>query len=455
MSTITTLYSLLLSTALLLVGHGMQLTLLPLRAASLGHSELQIALGGSAYFAGFVVGCLVVPRAIARVGHIRSFAVLASAMGSLLLFIGLSDSWPVWACLRALVGVAICGLYTVIESWLNDQATPENRGQILSVYTAIVLMGMAGGQLLVNLAPVTEAVPFMLLAAVIALSVIPVGLTRSLAPAPIESTRSRIRFLFRRAPTAAIAAVAAGAITGSFWSLGAVFARQSFDSLEQVTLFMTAAILGGALFQYLFGWLSDRVGRNAVLLLLGLLGTVSSLAVVRADSAQLLLAAAFAFGACVMPMYSMALAAAADNSLRHEFVEVGTSVLLLNALGAVLAPLAVGQLIALFGPSGLFLGCATFSAMATLCFALLFRRKPLIDDVAPFSVAATDRAPTSFDLDPRAPEDGGDLTAVAEAPSLIYEAEADAAIVDAEPAEESQTAAAGDDERKATRPESP
>jgi hypothetical protein len=151
----------------------------------------------------------------------------------------------------------------------------------------------------------------------------------------------------------------------------------------------------------------------------------------------------------------MALAAAADNSLRHEFVEVGTSVLLLNALGAVLAPLAVGQLIALFGPSGLFLGCATFSALATLCFALLFRRKPLIDDVAPFSVAATDRAPTSFDLDPRAPEDGGDLTAVAEAPSLIDEAEADATVVSAEPAAEGQTAAPGDDEKKATGPESP
>jgi len=419
MTALATIYSLLLSTALLLVGHGMQLTLLPLRASTLGHSELQIALGGSTYFLGFVIGCLVVPRAIARVGHIRSFAVLASTMASVLLFLGLSDSWAVWALLRALVGVMICGLYTVIESWLNDKATPQNRGQILSVYTFIVLVGMAGGQQLVNLAPVTEATPFMLLAAIIALSVVPVGLTRSLAPAPIESTRSRIRFLFRRAPAAAIAAVAAGGITGSFWSLGAVFARESFNSLEQVTLFMSAAILGGALSQYLFGWLSDRIGRNAVLLLLGILGTASSLAVVRADGAQLLLGAAFAFGACVMPMYSMALAAAADNSLRHEFVEVGTSVLLLNALGAVVAPLAVSQLIAVTGPSGLFLGCAAFSALAALSVALLFRRKPLVADVEPFSVAATDRAPTSFDLDPRAPEEGGDLVGMPEVPPLI------------------------------------
>jgi MFS family permease len=124
--------------------------------------------------------------------------------------------------------------------------------------------------------------------------VIPVGLTRSLAPAPIESTRSRIRFLFRRAPTAAIAALAAGAITGSFWSLGAVFAQRSLRRLEQATLFMTVAILGGALLQYLFGWLSDRVGRNSCFCSWpardGQLPRRR-----RADSAQLLLAAAFAF----------------------------------------------------------------------------------------------------------------------------------------------------------------
>ncbi|WP_439105469.1 MFS transporter [Congregibacter sp.] len=261
MTALLTLTSLMLSVVFLLVGHGMQLTLLPLRAALLGHSDLQIALSGSAYFSGFIVGCLLVPRLIARAGHIRSFAVLASALTSVLLVLGLSESWIVWTVLRLAIGFFICGLYSVIESWLNDQTTEENRGQVLGVYTLLVLISMAAGQQLVNASPIASSTPFMVLAAVIAISTIPVGMTRSLAPAAIESTRTRIRLLVSRSPLAVTGALLSGAVTGAFWTLGAVFARRSFDDLSDVTLFMSAAIVGGAVFQYPFGLLSDRIGR--------------------------------------------------------------------------------------------------------------------------------------------------------------------------------------------------
>jgi MFS family permease len=423
-----TLTSLLLSTALLLVGHGMQLTLLPLRASMLGHTDLQIGLAGSAYFTGFILGCLFVPRLIARVGHIRSFAVLASAMTSTLLLIGLTEVWWLWALLRCLVGFFICGLYSVIESWLNDQATQDNRGKVLSVYTFLVLMAMALGQQLVNTAPLASNTPFMLLAAVLALSTIPVGMTRKLAPAPIESTRSRIRLLARRSPVAAAGALLSGAITGSFWSLGAVFAQRSLESLAAATLFMSVAILGGAALQYPFGWLSDRLGRPLVMLLLALLGAAASAGVALADDGALLLPAIFAFGACTMPLYAMALATAADNSLRHEFVEIGTSVLLLNAIGAVLAPLVIGQVMGLYGQSWLFWSCAALSLGGALFFLTHLRRPARVEDTVPFSAAAPDMAPTSFDLDPRAPEEAsGDLAPAAEALSvadLLDEADA-------------------------------
>lgn len=397
------LFSLLFSTTLLLLGHGMQLTLLPLRASLIGHSEQQIAIAGSAYFAGFVIGCLYVPRIIARVGHIRSFAVLASAMSSCLLLIGLLEHWLVWCALRFMVGIFICGLYTVIESWLNDQATTENRGQILSVYTFLVLSAMAGGQQLIGAAPLSSATPFMLVAVVISLSILPVGLTRKLAPAPIESTRSRITFLFRRSPTAAYAAVLSGAITGSFWSLGALYARTAMGSLEAVALFMSIAILGGAALQYPLGWLSDRVGRKFVLLGLGVAGALASAFVALGTQNLQIMIGIFLFGAFTMPAYSMALATAADNSLRHEFIQVGTSVLLLNALGAVAAPLVVGQLMTLFGTAWLFWGCAIFSVGYAVLVAVFFNRAPRVDDVVPFAAASSAMAPTSFDMDPRAP----------------------------------------------------
>jgi MFS family permease len=368
---------------------------------------------------GFIAGCLLVPKLIARAGHIRSFAVLASAMTSVLLMLGLNDVWWVWAALRLGIGFFICGLYTVIESWLNDQASEDNRGQILSIYTFLVLISIAVGQQLINASPVVSSTPFMILAAIVALSVIPVGMTRKLAPAPIESTRSRIRLLLSRSPLAVTGALLSGAVTGAFWTLGAVFARRTLDTLAETTLFMSAAIIGGALLQYPFGWLSDRFGRKNVMLLLAILAAVSSASVALAPSNLLLLCAIFFFGATTMPIYAMSLATAADNSLRHEFVEIGTSVLLLNALGAVFAPLVLGQLMEVGEPSWLFWGCSGLSLLAALFMLLKRGQRSAVRDVVPFSAAASDMAPTSFDMDPRAPDDAeGDLAPAPEAPSL-------------------------------------
>jgi MFS family permease len=307
----------------------------------------------------------------------------------------------------------------VIESWLNDQASAENRGKVLSVYTFLVLVSMALGQQLINAAPLDSATPFMLLAAVLALSTIPVSMTRKLAPAPIESTRSRIRLLFRRSPVAAAGALLSGAITGSFWSLGAVFAQRSLDSTAAATLFVSAAILGGAALQYPFGWLSDRLGRPAIMLLLVVLGTGASAGLALLAGGPWIMPAAFAFGACSMPLYAMALATAADNSLRHEFVEIGTSVLLLNAIGAVFAPLMIGQLMVRLGQAWLFWSCCGLSGMGALFFLTQLRRKAPVEDTVPFSAAASDMTPTRFDLDPRSPlEASGDLAPAPEALSL-------------------------------------
>ncbi|MFT7285951.1 MAG: MFS family permease [Halieaceae bacterium] len=419
MRALITLTSLLLSTFLLLVGHGMQLTLLPLRATAIGHSDMQIALAGSSSFAGFLVGCFVVPQLIARVGHIRSFSVLASAMTSALLLTSLSNSLLLWIVLRFLVGICICGLYTVIESWLNDQADESNRGTVLSVYTFLVLAGVAVGQQLINTAPVTSATPFILVAALVSLSIIPVSMTRKLAPAPIESTRASFSRLYRRSRVAFAGALLSGAVSGSFWSLGAIFAQRSGLSVSESTVFMSVAVLGGAILQYPFGWLSDRIGRHRVMALLAALGAGACAAVALASGAEQLLIAIFLFGATTMPIYAMALAAAADNSQRHEFVEIGTSVLMLNAAGAVGAPLLFGQAMLLAGPLSLFWGCAGLCLLTGVyvLLQLLYVKPPAY--VVPFSAAASDMAPTSFDMDPRGPEGAeGDLAPAIELPSI-------------------------------------
>lgn len=404
--------SLLMSTALLLVGHGMQLTLLPLRGSLNGLSEFVIGLSASCYFLGFVAGALTIPRIIAKVGHIRSFAVLTAILLTALLGLEMLDGWVPWLVLRFFSGMVICGLYTVIESWLNDQATPSNRGQVLAIYTFVALASMAAGQTLINVGPASTATPFTLAAIFLALAIVPVGLTSRLAPAPVESTRTRFSLLYKHSRPAFAGAIASGLVVGGFWSLGAVFALHHSQSLSDVTLFITTAIVGGALFQYPIGWLSDRVDRRLVMLALCLLGAASAGAVAYSVGQAWHLGAVFLFGASAMPMYAISLAMAADNSACSEFVEIGTSVLMLNALSSAVAPLLLGQIMTVFDPTALFWASAgTYGLFAVYVGIQCLRTDRLtIEEQMPFSAAGMETAPTGFDMDPRGPEDAvGDL----------------------------------------------
>ena len=144
--------------------------------------ETLIGISASSYFLGFVLGCLFSSRVIAKVGHIRCFAVLTAATASAVLCLDMLDHWAPWLALRLLTGIAMSGLYTVIESWINSRATPSNRGRVLSIYTFITLAAMAIGQILINVGAIESSTPFTLAALFLTLAIVPIGLTSKMAP---------------------------------------------------------------------------------------------------------------------------------------------------------------------------------------------------------------------------------------------------------------------------------
>ena len=146
MSCVRSVFSLLLTTAFLLTGHGLHMTFLPLMASEIGLSQAVIGLSGSAYFVGFISGALVTPHIIAKVGHIRSFTTLMAVFLCCFQVLPMTDAGWVWILTRFLLGAVMCGAYTVVESWLSDQADERSHGRVLGIYTFIVLTAMAAGQ---------------------------------------------------------------------------------------------------------------------------------------------------------------------------------------------------------------------------------------------------------------------------------------------------------------------
>lgn len=396
--------ALLLSDALLLAGHGLQLTLLPLHAQNIGFTPTQIGLTGSAYFLGFVLGCLATPLILRRVGHVRAFAVLGSGFSVLMLIFNLVESFPVWLLLRFIVGACISGLYMVIESWLNERATAQTRGTLLSIYSIINLVMIAVGQQLLNLGGPSAGTLFSIAAILLALAVIPISLTTALTPAPVKHVRIDFGKVWRLSHVGIMGATASGMITGAFWSLGPVFGRDAGLDTQQITLFLSATILGGAVFQLPLGRISDHFDRRLVVFVSALAGALmSALMVMYAGQGQVVLALlSFLWGGCAMTLYAISLAHANDRAPPEEFVMVSSALLLTYGLSSAIGASSASMLMAAIGPAGMFVfagGCFVVFASAVA----LRRREhvlPVHDETEPFRVIAA-TSPAAFELDPR------------------------------------------------------
>ena len=260
------LSALLLAVAILFFGNGLQAVLLPVRATIEVFATTSIGLIASAYSAGFMIGCLSMPHIVRRVGHIRTFAVCAAIAASVALLMVLVVSPPVWIALRALSGVCFAGLFMVIESWLNERATTANRGQILAVYMVINLSAVTAGQMILPLGDPAGFSLFALTSIAITLALVPVGLTTSSAPQPLRKVRLRLRRLYAMSPVGVVGGFFVGLANGAFGGLGVVFARDVGLSITGIALFMSAALVGGALAQLPLGRFSDRTDRRKIII---------------------------------------------------------------------------------------------------------------------------------------------------------------------------------------------
>lgn len=359
--------ALLLSVAMLLMGNGLQSTLLPLRAQLEAFGSVEIGVLGSAYFIGFALGCWRGAIIIRRAGHIRAFTAIVAVASTSALVHSLITHPVVWWSVRALTGVCVAMLFMIIESWLNEKATNETRGTVFSVYTAINLSMVSAGQVMLALGNPGGFPLFLLASILISLSAVPVALTRSESPAPIEHVGVRIRYLLKLSPVGFVGSFAIGMANGAFWSLAPVFAQGGHNNPSLAASFIAVSVIAGAISQYPLGKISDRMDRRKLIIALSLLAAVAGLALGQfgSQSQTLMMVTGFVFGMFAFPMYSLCVAHANDMVDPKSFVEAASGLLLTWAVGAVVGPVIASSLIARVGLPGLFY----FTTAVQLAFA--------------------------------------------------------------------------------------
>jgi MFS family permease len=373
-------WPLLLGMGILMLGAGLQSTLLGVRATIEAFPTTVTGIIMSCYYVGYLAGTRLAPQLLRRVGPVRVFATLAALASVAVLVHG---SWvePVpWALMRLLSGVCFAGIYVVAESWLNHRASSTNRGRLLAIYMLVLYVGLGGAQFLLVLSSPQSTEPFMLVSALISAAMVPIVASAQEVARPPVPQRVRFRDLYRNSPVGVVTVAVSGMISSIFFSMGPVYERLSGFGTRGVAEFMAVSILAAVLTQYPVGRLSDHTDRRTVIASMCLIAAVAAAAIEILATlpriAFLVLAALFSGAA--LTLYSLSVSHVNDKLDSSQMVAASSKLLLINGTSAAFGPVIAGGLMARFGTHAYF-GVLGVLAGALTLFDLWrkLRREPV------------------------------------------------------------------------------
>ncbi len=413
MKLFATFSSLYIATLFMLFGNGLLTTYLALDLGQKEVSELLISSLTTAYYAGLVIGAKFGHKLIARVGHIRSYVAASGVTAAAVLMIALIDYIPFWIAIRFITGLVMMCQYMVIESWLNDQAEPENRGRVFAFYMAATYLGMMLGQLVFLLFDTIDVRILMIVSIFFSLCLIPLAVTRAIHPTPLKAAPLQIFHFIRQIPQVLIITAVAGMLTGSFYGLGPLFASRMELGTQEAGVYMALCIGAAFIIQWPLGYLSDRVNRLRLItfisVLIAGLTLAMNLPILHIPlPVYLILFLGIVAASLLFTLYPLSVAIANDNVSAEKRVSLSAILLVLFGIGAGIGPLIASYFMQRFGGTGLYL-FFFFGAFSVIGLNLLkaSRRLEKAPEEALPHVIMPDghTSPISAALDPRIDED--------------------------------------------------
>ena len=346
-------WALLLGVFLLMVGNGLQGSLIGIRGSIEEFTTGELSIITSAYFVGFLFGSRMAPEMIRRVGHVRVFAALGSFISAvLILYPTITEPWA-WVVLRVIFGFSFSGVYVTAESWLNDSATNETRGKALSLYMIVQMGGIVASQALLNVDDPAGYVLFVIPSVLVSLSFAPILL--SVTPTPAFETTKAMSFreLYVTSPTSVVGMFLMGAVFAAQFGMASIYGTEAGLSVAQISIFISSIFMGGLLLQYPIGWASDRMDRRVLILAASLGGLVAALIGFFFGSVfELLLVAAFLMGGFSNPLYALLIAYMNDYLGAEDMAAASGGLLFVNGLGAIVGPILTGWAMSQLGAAG-------------------------------------------------------------------------------------------------------
>ena len=406
---------------ILIVAHGFQGNLLGVRSVIEEFNFIATGSIMSGYFVGYFIGANSIPNLVSRVGHIRVFAALASMASLSILIHAVFVNPIIWTMARFITGFALVGIFIVMESWLNDRANNRTRGQLLSVYMFITLIGISLGSLLLNFSSPDKYEPFILISLLLSFALIPILLTKRKAPKFKKQGFINIKGLFKTSPLATVSMFCTGLIHSALFSLGAVYAAKMNFTIFEISLLLFIITVCGGLFQWPIGYFSDKSDRRLIIIICTFVAAVFAfLAIyvsgaslenmylaISADRNKILFFLFFGiYAGMAIPLFTLNLAYVNDYMEKAKFVSAGAGMQIIFVLGAMMGPFLCSTLMSAFGTNGFFIYLLIFHLIIGL-FGLyrITRREAVENPDNTFTPLPRNITPAGLELDPDADVD--------------------------------------------------
>lgn len=393
-------WALLFGMFLLMLGNGLQGTLLGVRGSIEGMSPQTMSWVMTGYFVGFLFGSQLTPNMIRRVGHVRVFAALGSLVSACLILYAAWTNPYFWFLLRIIVGFCFSGIYVVAESWLNDSSSNETRGQTLSAYLIVQMMGIVLAQAVLNFADPSGYMLFIIISVVVSLSFAPILLSVSPAPQFQTSKRMTLSQLWSISPLGVVGQFFLGAIFAALFGMASVYGTERGLTVKDISLFVAAIYFGGMILQYPIGWVSDRMDRRVLIFIVCSIGTFFSFAANLSDSFIWLLIVAFIIGGVSNPLYSLYIAYTNDYLEHDDMASASGGLIFLTGIGAIFGPSIVGWLLDEYGAASYFWFIG--SVMAIMGSYALYRMtqtsSTAVEDTSAYAPITPTSTPVAMEL---------------------------------------------------------
>lgn len=349
-------WSLFLGMFLLMVGNGLQGTLLGLRGEMEGFSTLSLSIVMSAYFLGFLFSSRFTPELIRRVGHVRVFAAMGSMISAVLILYPTLVDPIAWTIGRVIMGFCFCGVYITAESWLNDASSNANRGKALSLYMIVQMAGIVFAQYIVSIGDVSGYVIFIIPSVLVSLAFAPVLLSARPMPAFSATKPMKIKDLIKTSPLGCAGMFLLGGVFAAQFGMSAVYGSRVGLSVGEISFFISAIYVAALVLQYPIGWLSDRMDRRRLIIWIAMLGGLGSLiAFIVPGSFLLIILSGAIVGGTSNPLYALLIAYTNDYLEKEDMAAASGGLLFINGLGAIMGPLIVGLMMDAIGDNGFWL----------------------------------------------------------------------------------------------------